>query len=100
LPAALPRACVHRYARINKFAEVCFERNWYSVPSQYAFRNAVLEIYEDKLRVIVATGDRQLDAIRLYERSGFRRCDAFGEYASMTPHAVATSVFFEKRLRS
>src|SRR5471032_2396898 len=31
------------------------------------------------------TGDRQLAAIRLYERAGFRRCEAFGEYASMTP---------------
>jgi hypothetical protein len=53
LPCALPRACVHRCVRINKFSEVCFERNWYSVPSQYALRNAILEIYEDRLRVIV-----------------------------------------------
>lgn len=53
LPCALPRACVQRCVRINKFAEVCFERNWYSVPSQYALRNAVLEIYEDNLRVVV-----------------------------------------------
>jgi putative acetyltransferase len=44
------------------------------------------------------TGDRQLDAIRLYERAGFRRCDAFGEYASMTPQATATSLFLEKQL--
>ena len=44
------------------------------------------------------TGDRQLDAIRLYERAGFRRCDAFGAYASMPAHRVATSVFFEKKL--
>ena len=44
------------------------------------------------------TGDRQFDAIRLYERAGFRRCDAFGEYASMTPQAIATSLFFEKQI--
>ncbi len=44
------------------------------------------------------TGDRQLDAIRLYERAGFRRCDAFGEYASMTLQATATSLFLEKQL--
>jgi len=44
------------------------------------------------------TGERQHAAIRLYERAGFRRCDAFGEYASMAPGAIATSVFFEKRL--
>lgn len=44
------------------------------------------------------TGDRQLAAMRLYERAGFRQCDAFGQYASMAPQAIATSVFFEKQL--
>ena len=44
------------------------------------------------------TGVRQFSAIRLYERAGFRRCDAFGDYASMAPEAIATSVFLEKRL--
>ncbi len=44
------------------------------------------------------TGEQQLAAMRLYERSGFRHCDAFGHYASMMPQAIATSVFFEKRL--
>ncbi len=44
------------------------------------------------------TGDCLLDALRFYERAGFRRCDAFGRYASMAPRAIATSVFMEKRL--
>jgi putative acetyltransferase len=44
------------------------------------------------------TGDVLLDAIRLYERAGFRRCEAFGEYAAMTPRAIESSVFYEKRL--
>ena len=44
------------------------------------------------------TGDRQLAAIRLYEKAGFERCDAFGEYAALPARAIATSVFFEKRL--
>jgi putative acetyltransferase len=44
------------------------------------------------------TGDRQLAAIRFYERAGFQRCAAFGAYASMLPSSIATSVFFEKRL--
>src|SRR5262249_28561822 len=46
------------------------------------------------------TGDRQFAAIRFYERTGFRRCEAFGAYAAMLPSSIATSVFFEKRLRS
>ena len=36
--------------------------------------------------------------MRLYERAGYQRCDAFGDYAEMTPAAIATSVFMEKRL--
>jgi putative acetyltransferase len=44
------------------------------------------------------TGDRQIAAMRFYERAGFRKCAAFGPYTAMTPHAIATSVFFEKRL--
>jgi hypothetical protein len=53
LPAVLPRPCVTRYARVNKFAEVCFERNLYSVPTRFAHRDAVIEVYEDRLQVIV-----------------------------------------------
>jgi putative acetyltransferase len=44
------------------------------------------------------TGDRLFAAMRLYERAGFRRCGVFGAYAAMPPQAIATSVFFEKRL--
>jgi putative acetyltransferase len=44
------------------------------------------------------TGDRQIAAMRLYARAGFRHCAAFGAYAAMAPEAIATSVFFEKRL--
>jgi len=44
------------------------------------------------------TGTRQFAAIRLYERAGFSVCEAFGEYASMAPEAIATSVFLEKQL--
>jgi transposase len=55
LPAVLPRACITETAHINKFAEVCFERNWYSVPTQYAHRHAFVEVYEDRLCIIVDT---------------------------------------------
>jgi putative acetyltransferase len=44
------------------------------------------------------TGERQVAAMRLYTRAGFVRCPAFGAYASMLPQAIATSVFFEKRI--
>ncbi len=39
------------------------------------------------------TGVRQVAAMRLYVRSGFRECPAFGAYASMAPQSIATSVF-------
>jgi putative acetyltransferase len=44
------------------------------------------------------TGDRQIAAMRLYVRMGFRECPAFGAYARMAPHSIAGSVFFEKRI--
>jgi len=53
LPAALPAACVRRIARINKFAEATCDTNRYSVPSRWAHRNAVLEIFENRLRIVV-----------------------------------------------
>jgi putative acetyltransferase len=44
------------------------------------------------------TGDKQGAAMRLYERAGFTRCGVFGDYAALDARALATSVFFEKRL--
>jgi len=58
-----------------------------------------LETKNNGLDVLhLETGDRQLAAMRLYERAGIRHCAAFGEYIPMAPQAIATSVFFEKRL--
>lgn len=53
LPNVLPAACVRRIARINKFAEAMCDTNRYSVPSQWAHRTAVLELFENHLRIVV-----------------------------------------------
>ena len=42
------------------------------------------------------TGIHQLEALALYERAGFERCEPFGDYRSLPPRAIETSVFFEK----
>jgi len=42
------------------------------------------------------TGTEQAAAIRLYEGYGFRPCVAFGHYASLEPHRVSASLFYEK----
>jgi putative acetyltransferase len=44
------------------------------------------------------TGIRQLPALKFYERTGFTLCSIFPPYSEMESHAVATSVFMEKRL--
>jgi putative acetyltransferase len=44
------------------------------------------------------TGTSQLAAQRFYEREGFRRCAAFGDYAAMPLQAIATSIFMQKPL--
>jgi transposase len=53
LPASLPAACVRRIAHINKFAEAICDTNRYSVPTQWAHRDAVLELFEERVRVVV-----------------------------------------------
>jgi putative acetyltransferase len=65
---------------------------------------ALLERLEAEAReagiaiVRIETGNLQQAAMRFYERAGYRRCDAFGPYAQMPPNAIATSVFYEKKL--
>ena len=44
------------------------------------------------------TGVYQAEAIAFYSREGFELCDAFGEYTSMTPREIETSVFYEKSI--
>lgn len=55
LPDRLPATCVRDTARINKFAEVTYKTNRYSVPSQFAYRDAIIEVFHDRLRIIVDT---------------------------------------------
>jgi putative acetyltransferase len=50
------------------------------------------------VRLCLETGDRQLAAMRVYARSGFSRCAAFGHYAAMLREEIAASIFFEKYL--
>ena len=53
LPTELPRPCLHRDARANKFAEVQFENDVYSVPSRFAHRFVLVEVYEEHLCVVL-----------------------------------------------
>ena len=66
--------------------------------------DAILARIEEEVRsaglslLRLETGTRQIAAIRLYARTGFRECPAFGDYALMAPNAIASSVFLEKRI--
>jgi GNAT superfamily N-acetyltransferase len=46
----------------------------------------------------IETGVYQQEALRFYEGAGFRRCGPFGPYAQFPPHAIETSLFYEKWL--
>jgi len=78
----LPRPCVTRYARVNKFAEACFERNWYSVPTRWAHRDAIIEVYETRLRIVVGT------EVVAEHRRGFGVGERFGSshYVTLLAH--------------
>ena len=65
---------------------------------------AVLKHLEDEARqagetiLRLETGVYQKEALRFYEKAGFRRCEAFGAYRDLPAQSIATSIFFEKRL--
>jgi len=53
LPAILPSACIREYVRINKFSEATLKTNRYSVPTAYAYCDAIAECYADRVKVVV-----------------------------------------------
>jgi putative acetyltransferase len=65
---------------------------------------AILERIEAETRAAnlailrLETGDKQIDALRLYRRYGFTDCPPFGDYADLPPHTISTSVFLEKSI--
>jgi putative acetyltransferase len=65
---------------------------------------AILRQLEDEAkdaghsRLRLETGLYQAEAIAFYERAGFERCEAFGDYLGMSPRAIETSVFYEKAI--
>src|SRR5204863_5463153 len=49
-------------------------------------------------RLVLETGDRQLAAIRAYERDGIYSCAPLAAHATMPPSSIEASVAFEKPL--
>ena len=90
-------------AFLGGFAEV---KRMYAKPSMRGKGVAALLLkrLEDEARgagetiLRLETGIHQHEALRFYEKCGFRRRDAFGAYLEKPPHTIATSIFFEKRL--
>jgi putative acetyltransferase len=67
---------------------------------------AILDCIEAETRAAnlpvlrLETGDRQIDALRLYRRYGFTDCPLFGDYAVLPPNTIAASIFLEKPIVS
>jgi putative acetyltransferase len=90
-------------ALFDDFAEV--KRMYVREPARgRGVAQALLTRIETEARVArfavlrLETGERQTAALRFYARVGFRPCAAFGDYATMSSEAIATSIFMEKRL--
>ena len=57
-------ACVRQPRKVDKYQTVSFDNNRYSVPRSFAFREATVKVYTDRLQVVV--GDR---TVARHERS-------------------------------
>ena len=53
MPEPWPRPCILRPVHINKFSEIELDTNRYTVPTSYAHRSALVEIYDGRLRILV-----------------------------------------------
>ena len=90
-------------AFLGGFAEV---KRMYARPSVRGtgVARAVLQRLEDEALaggetiLRLETGIHQHEALRFYEKAGFRRREAFGDYLKKPPHTIATSIFYEKQL--
>ncbi len=90
-------------AFLGGFAEV---KRMYARPAVRGtgVARAVLQRLEDEARsggetiLRLETGIHQHEALRFYEKAGFRRRGAFGAYLRKPPHTIATSIFYEKHL--
>src|ERR1035438_2791238 len=47
--------CVRKNVRVNRFAEVIYKTNRYSVPARLAYRDAIIEVSGDRIYVFVDT---------------------------------------------
>jgi hypothetical protein len=75
--------CLLTSVRINRFSEVLYETNRYSVPSRLAYRDAIIEAFDDRIAVSVdsvlvaeherALGKRKaiLDLVHFIDRLSF-----------------------------
>jgi putative acetyltransferase len=90
-------------AFLDGFAEV---KRMYAKPTVRGkgVAMAILRRLEEEARgagetvLRLETGIHQHEALRFYEKAGFRRCAAFGDYLAKPAHSIATSIFFEKSL--
>jgi GNAT superfamily N-acetyltransferase len=88
-------------AFLDGYGEV---KRMYSKPSvrRRGVAKGVLRRIETEIRdaglslLRIETGVYQEEALRFYEGAGFRRCGPFGPYAALPPHAIETSLFYEK----
>jgi transposase len=53
LPEPLPDTCIRDTVRINKFAEALYKTNRYSVPTRCAYQDAIIEVFHDRVRIVL-----------------------------------------------
>jgi transposase len=106
LPDVLPETCIRESIRINKFAEVMYKTNRYSVPTNKSNQDAILEVFHDRIRVIILGSVMIAEHKRLFTRheASLDPRHFIGVLSSKTRAVLRAEVFhcktFDKSLRA
>jgi hypothetical protein len=97
--AMLPTTCVRNKVRINRFAEVIYKTNRYSVPAKVAHRDAIIELSSDRIYVFVDTILRAEHEIAFGKHKAILNVVHFIDLLSFEHHGIVLAEVVLRRRR-
>lgn len=91
LPKGIFRACTTRFLPVNKFSLVTYDRNRYSVPTEYIGENVRVDVYSERLEM--SHGHKQIagHARRLGRNQSSLKLEHYLSALARKPYAVTNA---------